>query len=146
MHGTRHHVILERWPISCIPPLEKTANQPSHQLSSNNSCGDQYSFSRPCASTHTTPSATRSSMTVCARGRSQCRFSCSMEMLTKPRTWMASRTVAWSVLSSLGTDRMYCLEPTRRMEKPEPSGSRDLTAWRMSSLSHRQFICKQKHK
>lgn len=50
---------------------------------------------------------------------------------------MASRTVAWSVLSSLGIDRMYCLLPTRRREKPEPRGSRDFTARRISSLIRR---------
>lgn len=53
---------------------------------------------------------------------------------------MASRTVAWSVLSSLGIERMYCLLPTRRREKPEPRGSRDLTARRMSSLQNSKNV------
>lgn len=106
----------------------------SHPLSSNRFCGDQYSFSSPCASNQTRPSARRSSTTVCALAFSQFRFKRSIETLTKPRTWIASRTVAWSVLSSLGTDRMYCLLPTEMMEKPEPRGSRDFTARRISSL------------
>ncbi|EYE97398.1 uncharacterized protein EURHEDRAFT_521190 [Aspergillus ruber CBS 135680] len=37
-----------------------------HPLSSNVFCGDQYSFSLPCASNQTRPSARRSSTTVCA--------------------------------------------------------------------------------
>lgn len=32
---------------------------------------------------------------------------------------------------------MYCLLPTRRREKPEPRGSRDFTARRISSLIRR---------
>ncbi len=65
-----------------------------HPLSSSRCWGDQYSFSGPWASSQTSPSASKSSMTVCALAFSQFRFSCSIETLTNLSICITSSTVA----------------------------------------------------
>lgn len=57
-----------------------------HPLSSRRFWGDQYSFSGLWASNHTSPSASKSSITVCARAFSHLRFNRSIETLTNPST------------------------------------------------------------
>lgn len=95
--------------------------------------GLQYSFSPACVSTQTKLSAIKSSTTACALGRSHPRFNCNILTVTYPRSWTASRTVLWSVFSSLGTLRIRVRCPIFMSEKHAPSGARQSTARRMSS-------------
>lgn len=55
--------------------------------------GDQYSFSGDCASTQISESASKSCITVSDLALLHPRLSSSIEHVTYPSTWMASRTV-----------------------------------------------------
>lgn len=61
-------------------------NRTSPMLESSRFCRDQYLNFSPWASSHTRPSARRSSTTVCARGFSCLKFNFNVETVTNPRS------------------------------------------------------------
>ena len=87
-----------------------------HSTPSNTNPGDQYSHSPHWLSTHNILSATKSSIAVFALALDHLRFSTSVDSVTYPIIWAAERTSLWSVLSSLGTERMYCFDPILGVE------------------------------
>lgn len=68
--------------------------------------GAQYSHSSHCLSTQSMLSDIRSSIAVLVLALGHLRFSISIGILTYPRSCAAFRTALWSVLSSLGMERI----------------------------------------